>query len=214
MSAVAICFLFAASFSPAPKTTAASPTIDADAVFKPAANFDETLHQNCATQSGDALGDCFLAQMKKAGATPAALEFTRRTGKLAYLSALRETGVVDVALAIYPFRANENSVWLLVNGKPPMIDLSDTAPVQKLLEGNPVYKKFKVENPKILVFPRATKDGPRVLPATEGQRFAVPYDLKECHACKPVGYAAVAYIFDAAGNFVGPELGQVKAYYH
>ena len=215
MSAVAIVFLFAASLVPSPKPKAsAEKPIGPDAVFTPPANFVEALHEGCAAQSGDALGECFLAQMKKAGASSAALDFTRRTGNLAYLGSLRETGRVDVGLAVYPFRANENNVWLLVNGKPAIIDVGDTASVQKLLEPNPVYKAARIGNPKIAVFPRSTKEGPRVLPAKEGQRFGVPYDLKECHACKPVGYTAVAFVFDAAGNFVGPELGQVKPYYH
>jgi hypothetical protein len=215
MSAVAIVFLLAASLvpSPEPKTSAAKP-IGPDAVFTPASTFVDDLHQSCVAQSGDALGECFLAQMKRAGASPAALAFTRRTGNLAYLSALREAGNVDVGLAVYPFRANENEVWLLVNGKPPLIDVEDTAPVQRLLEPDTVYRTLKLENPQVSAFPRSIKDGPRVLPAKQGQRFAVPYDLKGCHACKPVGYVAVAYVFDAAGNFVGPELGQVKPYYH
>ncbi len=215
MSAVAIFFLFAAALSISPEpNAAASKPIGPDAVFTPASNFVDALHASCETQGGDALGECFLGQMKKAGASPAALAFARRTGNQAYVSALRETGHVDVALAVYPFRANENSVWLLVNGTPPMIDVGEVAPVQKLLDRNSVYKTLKLDYPKVLVFPRSTKDGPRVLPAREGQRFAVAYDLKDCHACKPVGYAAVAYVFDAAGNFVGPELGQVKPYYH
>jgi hypothetical protein len=215
MSAVAIVFLLAASLvpSPSPKGPAAKP-IGPDSVFTPASTFIDDLHQSCPALSGDALGDCFLAQMKKAGASPAALAFTRRTGSQAYLKALRETGKVDVALAVYPFRANENEVWLLVNGTPPLIDVEDTAPIQKLMEPNAVYRGLKLDNPNVSVFPRSTKDGPRVLSAKQGQRFAVPYDLKECHACKPVGYTAVAYVFDAAGNFVGPELGQVKPYYH
>ena len=214
MSAVSILFLLAAAILPTTPKAAASKPTGPDAVFKPASNFVETLHQSCGTQSGDALGDCFLAEMKKAGASPAALAFTKQTGNLAYLASLREAGQVDVGLAVYPFRANENEVWLLLNGKPSVIDVEDTAPVQKLLEPNSVYRGLKLNNPSILVFPRSIKDGPRVLPAKEGQRFAVPYDFKDCHACKPVGYAAVAYVFDAAGNFVGPELGQVKPYYH
>jgi|RhiMetdeSRZDD1v2_1073273.scaffolds.fasta_scaffold09822_8 hypothetical protein len=215
MFAVAVFFLFAASLSvsPDPKNNASKP-IGPDAVFKPASNFIDALHASCGTQSGDALGECFAAQMKKAGASPAALAFTRRMGNQAYLSSLRETGRVDVALAVYPFRANENWVWLLVNGTPPIVDVWDVAPLQKLLEPNSVYKTLRLDNTKILVFPRSTKDGPRVLPSPEGQRFAAVYDLKDCHACKPLGYAAVAYVFDAAGNFVGPELGQVKPYYH
>jgi hypothetical protein len=215
MSAVAIVFLLAASLvpSPDPKGPAAKP-IAPDAVFTPTSNFGDDLHQSCAAQSGDALGECFLAQMKKAGAPPAALAFTRRTGNQAYLKALHETGNVDVALAVYPFRANENEVWLLVNGKPPTVDIEDVAPIQKLLAANSVYKSLKIDNPKIAVFPRQTKDGPRVLPGKGGQRFAVAYDLKDCHACKPAGYALVAYSFDAAGTYLGPELGQVKPYYH
>jgi hypothetical protein len=214
MSAVAIFFLLSASIVPTTPKAAAAKPVGPDAIFKPASNFADTLHQSCAAQSGDALGECFLAEMKKAGASPAALAFTRQTGNLAYLASLREAGLVDVGLAVYPFRANENEVWLLLNGKPPVIDVEDTAPVQKLLEPDSVYRGFKVSNPKIEVFPRSIKDGPRVLPAKQGQRFAVPYDFKECHACKPLGYVAVAYVFDAAGNFVGTELGQVKPYYH
>jgi len=212
---MSVSFLFLiAALRVLPEKAGTPEQVGPDAVFTPAADFVATLHAACDAKSGDAFGECFLAQMKKGGASPAALAFARRTGNQAYLKAFREAGNVDVALAVFPFRANENEVWLLVNGKPPTVDIGDVAPIQKLLDANSVYKSLKVDNPKISAFPRPTKDGPRVLPDKSGQRFAVAYDLKDCHACKAAGYALVAFNFDAAGNFLGPELGQVKPYYH
>src|SRR5215831_10796223 len=167
---VSVLFLIAA-LRVLPERAPTPEHVGPDAVFTPAADFIATFHAACDAKSGDALGECFVAQMKKGGASPAALAFARRTGNEAYLKALRETGNVDVALAVFPFRANENEVWLLVNGKPPTVDLGDVAPIQKLLVANSVFKSLRLDNPKISAFPRPMKDGPRVLPVKEGQRF-------------------------------------------
>ena len=59
----------------------APPPVGADAVWTPPANFVETLHKACdgreGTGSGDAartraFSDCFVVQMRKAGASDAA----------------------------------------------------------------------------------------------------------------------------------------------
>ena len=40
-----------------------------------------------------------------------------------------------------------------------------------------------------------------------GQRFIFLYPIRDyCHACEIVGYAEVAFDFDASGNFLGPRL--------
>ena len=81
---------------------------------------------NATAARARAFDACFAAAMASAGAPPAALEFTRRLDNEAYLQALNEYGgPVAVAHVFYPFRANENNAWLLVNGTPALIDVDD-----------------------------------------------------------------------------------------
>jgi hypothetical protein len=214
MPALVILLLFANLRAPSGREAASPARIGPAAVFTPGPTFLARFHETCDAKSGPAFGECFVAQMAKAGASPAAIAFARSTGNLGYLREFRESGRVDVAQVEYPFRANESQAWLLVNGNPPMLDVGETEPIRKLLEGNPVYKNLRGPYPKIAVFLRSTQSGPRALGRKDGQRFAVVYDLRDgCRACKSVGFAPVAFDFDAEGRLVGRELGQVRPVY-
>ena len=215
-AAAMVLLLFASTRATSPRPEAAERArVGSGAVFSPSPDFLADFHRACDAKSGADFGECFVAQMAKAGASREAVAFARSTGNLGYLRAFRETGRVDVGEVEYPFRANENQAWILVNGKPPVIDVGDTASIQNLLEANPVFKTLRLAHPQLAAFPRVSRDGPRALPAPDGgQRFATAYELKDCRACKAAGYASVAFRFDAGGVFLGPELGQVKPYYH
>lgn len=192
--------------------------IGPDAVWTPPAGFRDRVNAACGN-AGAKFPDCFAAQMKKAGASKAALDFTRRTGNLGYLSTFVETGRVDIAYAEYPFRANENSLLFLVNGEPPMIDVDDPATSRfdaAKLESSAAYVALKKKYPKLAVFP-ASRKPPRGAQQSAmsngGQRFFVSYELHDgCHACRNVGIARVAFEFDEHGQLTRARILQLRAF--
>jgi hypothetical protein len=189
-----------------------------DAVWTPPENFLARFHAACDALGGTRLSECFVAQMQKAGAPPAAVAFSRRVGGQGYLRAFREAGRVDLALAEYPFRANENAVCLLVNGTPPAIDVDDLSGLDRqALEANPEYAALARSYPRITIFPgsRGAARGPAALRLSSGgQRFVVSYSLRDgCHACKIVGEAQLRFDFDVEGRFRGVEIQRVRPRY-
>src|SRR6185437_9646740 len=79
-----------AASSPRPITHAA--------VWHAPANFTTRVHERCGGQPQPAFGQCFLATMAAAGASPAAIDFTRRMGDEVYLAALADMQPVAAAL--------------------------------------------------------------------------------------------------------------------
>lgn len=188
------------------KTQAASQAIDAKALWQPGMEFMASVRRACASAAD--FGRCFVAQMQKSGASPAAIAFTRLTDNTGFMRDFRDVGRVDVAYVDYPFRANENQGCLLVNGSPQAVDVDNLGAVSKgVLESNAQYAGLAAKYPNITVFPgeRSGTDYPKTetLPGG-GQRFVVPYRLMDgCHACERVGSAEVAFDFDPAGRFLG-----------
>lgn len=84
---------------------ASSRPIAVAAVWNPDQGFLDRAHRRCDARTGADFSACFAAAMAKAGASPAALAFTRRLDNDGYLQALNETGgPVAVAHVLYPFR--------------------------------------------------------------------------------------------------------------
>jgi len=199
----------------APVPTPAPEPIGPDAVWIPDPGFMANVHAAC-DRDARPFGDCFLAEMEKAGASPAALAFARRTGNQGFMTAFHETGPVDIAWAEYPYRANENEVCLLVNGEPPWIDVDDSSRLDlRALQENRVYAQIKVQHPGVTVFPggRAGARSPQAVRLNKGgQRVAVGYVLRDgCHACAVVGVVLFGFDFDADGRFLGTRLMSVRA---
>jgi hypothetical protein len=185
-------------------------------VWSPPAGFLSAFHAACDAAARRAFADCFVEQMAKAGAPEPALAFARSTGGMGYLARFRETGKIDVAYAVYPFRASENQVCLLVNGQPPLIDVDDPARIdRKALEANAAWTALRKAFPNVALFPGPRGDGqnPRAVQRKSGgQSFVVIYSLTDgCHACKIVGYARVALDFDVEGRFLETRIEQVRA---
>ena len=198
--------------TPTAPPAAISP-VGADAVWNPPAEFVATVHKACAN-SGDRFGQCFTEQMQKAGASPAAIAFSRRTGNQGYLQAFRELGKVDIAFADYPYRANENRVCLLVNGSPATIDVDDPALLEKSpLEANPAYAGLLKAHPNATLFPGPRTGARSVVAQTlssGGQRFVVPFSVHDgCHACAVLGQVFIAFVFDVEGRFQDTEVQRV-----
>ena len=188
-----------AASSPGPITRAA--------VWHAPANFTTLVHERCGGQPQLAFTQCFLNTMAAAGASPAAIGFTRRMGDEVYLAALAEARPVAAALVFSPFRANENYFWLLVNGTPSPINVDD----QRLLaldamRAAPAYRQIARRYPRVSLWP---DNRYRPLPAavrlaSGGERFVIAYRLQDfCHACAIVGRTRFGFDFDAAGKFLG-----------
>lgn len=193
--------------------TEAADRVTAAAVWRPTVGSMRRFHRQCDRRTGGEFDTCFAAAMARAGASPAALGFTRRLGNEAYLQALDETsGPVAVAHVFYPFRANENDAWLLVNGAPPLIDVDDRHYLDlAALRASPAYAAIRRQYPHVSFWP-----GDRGAAAPQisrsGREFVVGYLLRDlCHACATIGHVRFAFEFDASGKFLGTRLISVVA---
>jgi len=187
---------------------ASGESVTAAAVWNPDAGFMQRFHQQCDGRSGAAFDACFAAAMASAGAPPAALEFTRRLDNAAYLQALREYGgPVALAHVFYPFRANENNAWFLVNGVPALIDVDDRRYLAlAAMRDSIAYRELHRRYPNVTLWPGDRSiSGPESEPG--GREFIFSYLLRDqCHACAIIGRVRFAFDFDAVGKFLGARL--------
>ncbi|MEP6995881.1 MAG: hypothetical protein ABI968_15260 [Acidobacteriota bacterium] len=203
---------------PTPAPTPTRPLVGDDAVWAAPADFDAKLHAACDKTAGEKLGECLLREMRKAGASPAAVAFAQSIDSQGYLRTFRETGRVDVAYVEYPFRANQNQLCFLVNGQPPRIDVDDLSRLDRAsLERNAEYAAIVRNHPNAAIFP-AARVGSRVPIANRmtngGQRFVVTYHLRDgCHACALVGEVLVGFEFDVEGRFRETSVLRVRPRY-
>lgn len=184
----------------------------AAAVWHPDAGFMAQFHARCDGRRGTAFDDCFADAMTKAGASKAALDFTHRLGNQVYLQALDPTGgPIAVAHVFYPFRANENNAWLLVNGTPPLIDVDDqrNLSLSKMLSAA-AYREIHRHYPNVTFWPGDRgMSGPEI--SQGGRRIVVGYLLRDlCHACANVGRVRYAFDFNIDGRFLGTRLVSVS----
>ena len=193
---------------PAAGPATAQERVTQAAVWRPAPGFLERFHKQCAGRAGAAFDACFARAMAKAGASPAALAFTARLGNEGYLQSLDEAGgPIAVAHVVFPFRANENDAWYLVNGAPPLIDVDDRGNLAiARMRSSPGYAAIHRRYPNVTFWPgdRAGA-GPQVAPG--GREFVVGYVLRDlCHACAIIGRVRYAFDFEADGKFLGARL--------
>jgi hypothetical protein len=195
-------------------TAVAAERVTAAAVWHPPSGFMDRFQRACAGRIGKAFADCFVAEMRQARATAAAVAFSRRLNGEAYLEGLDETGgPVAVARVVYPFRANENDGWLLVNGIPDLIDVDDRRYLAlDAMRAALPYRAIERRVPDVTFWP--ADRGPSASPtiAMSGQEIIVDYLLRNaCHACAIVGRVRIAFDFDHAGKSLGTHLVSVVA---
>ncbi|MFZ3238685.1 MAG: hypothetical protein WA417_18640 [Stellaceae bacterium] len=189
----------------------AQETLTAAAVWRPPAGFLTRFHAWCDGRSGARFDACFAAAMARAGASPAALDFTRRLGSEGYLQALAPTaGPVAVAHVLYPFRANENDAWLLVNGTPPLIDVDDRRNLSfARMRSSAGYAQIFRRYRNVTFWP-GNRGAAEPEVSKDGRELVVGYLLRDlCHACAIVGRVRFTFDFDAGGRFLGARLVSV-----
>jgi inhibitor of cysteine peptidase len=177
---------------------------DQSAIWQPPADFRTKVLAACH-DAGPKFGDCFAAQMKAAGASNAALAFSRLFDNNAYMQAYRPLQPVGIAAVNYPFRANENDDLALVNGDPSPVSLGD---VRRLpsdqMKADQVYQRVTAQYPAASLWPgdRSSVDLPLVITHEDGSEQVVAAYLvrNQCHACAVLGQAFFRFDFDRNGK--------------
>src|ERR1700676_3432493 len=187
--------------------------VTVNVVFAGDTKFIDAVKASCDESHADKLQDCFAEEMKKAGATPAAVEFSKQLGEPGFVRDFRAAGPVDIAYVLYPYRANENQSWLIVNGDPPAIDVDNSKLVTvaaRALKNNATYAGLAKAHPDLSPWPgdRYSTETPDVeMGANGGVHIIVNYRLREkCHSCAVLGHAWYSFEFDAKGIFAGARL--------
>jgi len=186
--------------------------IGESAVWQVSPQFLASAHAACdKPHPGDI--ECLIGQMVKAGAPAASASFTRELNKQSHgefgiMTGFQNQSPVAMAWITYPLRANTNYGLLLVNGRPPIINVEDL----KLLDTKTMRQSFQFHDlknqfPKVDVWP-GDRDG-KIWPTSQGGpndgiQFVVSYPLLNgCHACERAGFAIFTWNFDAEGKFIG-----------
>jgi len=187
--------------------------VTVNVVFAGDTKFIDTAKATCQDPHADKLQDCFAGEMKKAGASSAAVEFSKQLGEPGFVRDFRVAGPVDIAYVLYPYRANENQSWLIVNGTPPTIDVDNSKLVTiaaRALKNNAAYTGLAKAHPDLSPWPgdRYSTETPDVeMGANGGVHLIVNYRLREkCHSCAVLGHAWYSFEFDAKGIFAGARL--------
>jgi hypothetical protein len=188
--------------------------ITAASVWQMPSTFLTDAHKACdnaAPASGFA--DCFINQMSKAGASPAAVAFTEALykqsgGDIGILTGFHGSGPVNVGFVTYPLRANTNNGILFLNGMPKIVNAEDMKLLNLAqLKQDPQYGNTINQFPKATVWP-GDRDGttwPNSNPNSEGgTSFTLGYPmLNGCHACQKVGDVMFNWKFGPTGKFLG-----------
>jgi hypothetical protein len=156
--------------------------------------------------------NCISAGMKKAGASPAAIAFTKYTGGEVYMYEFTEMGKVDLAVITAPLINDPNvSDSVLVNGTPRIFHPYEN--IGKIdISRDPLFPTIQRKYPDVEIWPMHGFEKMEALPSG-GQRFIFDFLLLNgCRACEIAGSAFVAFDFNETGKFIGTKLIRLEEY--
>ena len=168
----------------------------------------------CGNPSQDRkYADCFMAQMSKADAPAAAVNFTREFYReshsdIGIMTGFNHVGPVDIAWVVYPLHHPSNYGLFLVNGDPRFVNAEDLKQLdQKAMQQSFQYQDLQVEFHKVGLWPgdRNGRSWPNSQRAPDGGlQFVVGYPLRNgCLACANAGAALFTWNFSTDGKFLG-----------
>ena len=142
--------------------------------------------------------------MAKSGASRAALDFTRQLDNQVYLQSLDQTGgPVLVAHVVYPFRANENDAWFLVNGTPMLIDVDNRRNLKlAAMRSSAAYLKFYHNYRNVTFWPAIA--GRRAANGEERREIRRRLSAGDRSRLRIIGRVRYAFDFDAPEHFLAP----------
>ena len=189
--------------------------ITAASVWQMPATFLPAAHAACEKfPKPQSFTGCFIDQMSKAGAPPAAVAFTQTLlkqsgGDFGVMSGFNAVGPVDVAFVTYPLRANTNNGILFVNGTPEDRQRREPASCST----RPPCSRARSSRTPRRNFPRSTlwpgdRDGttwPNANTNSEGGKsFTLGYPCSTAATpARSVGTAEFNWKFGPTGKFLG-----------
>lgn len=150
-----------------------------------------------------AASSCVRKKMQQLGASKAALKFSAAIKNEGYLAKFQDKGKIDLGTVLYPFRANTNSAYVLLNGQPSLV----TTEINKVtgLEQDPSFKQLKKKY-KNLEFWGTNAEFVKVTTTQTGSDYVFNYLLKDgCRACAAPASAQVTFRFNKQGKFLGTQ---------
>ncbi|HLI63427.1 MAG TPA: hypothetical protein VKV05_08500 [Terriglobales bacterium] len=186
--------------------------IGPSAVWQPGKDFLVKARAACdQVSSGSKFSECLINQMPKAGAPPAAVNFTRELykqtgGEVGIMAGFHKVGPVDIAWVNYLLRSTHG--LLLVNGKPRMINVEDLKLLdQKGMERSFQFQALQNQYPRVNLWPgdRNGQTWPNANTGPNGGlHFVIGYPLRNgCPTCAHAGFALFTWNFDPSGRFMG-----------
>jgi predicted secreted protein len=184
-----------------PALPAAGAQVNADSVWTAPDSAIRELHAHCGPAAADRTA-CYRAAAARHGASAAALQAVELLQGEGHITGFRAVGRVDLAAALFPFRANQNAALLVVNGDPPVVDADGPTVLARMQEPSrpgesvsPVFPFPGDRFPLDAVAVEATPDG--------GLRLALPYEIRACRACPTLATLSYRLGFDQAGRLRG-----------
>jgi len=189
--------------------------VGASAVWQMSPSFLSSARATCDTAGGSpsSYADCFINQMRKAGASADAVAFARSLhqtsgGDVGIMTGFNKVGPVDVGWITYPLRANTNYGLLFLNGTPGIVNAEDLKLLDRAgMQQSGQYQDLQGQFPKVGLWP-GDRDG-TTWPNSQsgpnnGIQFVLSYPLRNgCQACAHAGFALFTWNFDAGGKFLG-----------
>jgi hypothetical protein len=186
--------------------------IGTEAVWN-AANEDLTdISKVCKGAQSSDYAKCFAEEMGDYASSDA-VAFTQllaaqKPSRVGYLDGMREAGLVDLGYVVYP--GDKKQGWVLMNGVPALINVDNLSLLpQSAMMKDPQFMELSKSHPQMQLAvtddQRRADAVPQIEPRKDGgERFVVPYSLKEnCNGCNAVAHASFGFDFDAAGQFQG-----------
>jgi hypothetical protein len=179
--------------------TASAQAYSVDSVWQIKEQQAFTALMNCDT----AASACVAKKMKQMGASDSALKFSAAINNEGYLFKFQEKGKVDLGTVVYPFRANTNTAYVLLNGQPSLVDTE----INKLagLDQDTSFKQLKKQY-KNLEFWGTNAQFVNINKTKAGTNYVFNYLLKDgCRACAAPASAQVEFRFNGQGKFLGTQ---------
>ncbi|MBF0567623.1 MAG: hypothetical protein HQK95_02030 [Nitrospirae bacterium] len=156
---------------------------------------------------------CCIDIMEGAGATPEAVAFSRamlqkKGDTFCYMSSFKKVSIVDIAELVCPFRDEETSDMVLLNGQPAIVEINDMSNIGKInMLSEPDYLNMLGRHSEALLWPYTDRlvEMKKLPEGRERYVFAFRW-LNGCEACPLTGTMTIGYDFNAAGSFIGVKL--------
>lgn len=172
--------------------------------------------------------------LRRLGASPEAIAFSRLFDFRGFVRHFEEMGVVSVVSVHFTRWINDSERILLVNGSPPLMDVEGCGIPHSLMvvrdflqeEANETDCLANIDITKNPLYKSLTKKDPSIPPMIwgghasfermqyggfGGQRLIIAFELLGSHTGPYFGDAHIAYDFDSAGKFLGTKLLRLSA---